>query len=441
MNNYKQSNGRVCGQTGRWLNAIRFFLLAAVFVFHGSVSGQSKKELERKKEQLRQDIEYTNTLLSQTKKNKSASLSQLIALNQKISYRSELISTINTELTVVDNEIGHVSTHIDSLNSRLEGLKKQYADMLYYAYKNQGNYSRLAFIFSSESFHQAYKRLQYLRQLSEYRLRQRDMIVQVQDSLSGKKRVLQNVKSDKSKLLTAQVRQKGDLSKEKKEQVNVLNNLTVKEKKLRADLREKQRKEQLLANRIEDIIRKEIEAARTAAKKKAASSGSANVSNKKIERINSPNATSVLASTPEAIKLSNDFESNKGRLPWPVEQGIISSSFGRHSHPVWRDVVVNNNGVDINSKKGSKARAIFDGKVLRVIMVVDKYAILVQHGEYFTLYSNLQEVFVKAGDKVITKQPLGLVQTNEEEGKTEVHLEIWRGSNKMDPEGWLAAKR
>ena len=140
MNNYKQSNGRVCGQTGRWLNAIRFFLLAAVFVFHGSVSGQSKKELERKKEQLRQDIEYTNTLLSQTKKNKSASLSQLIALNQKISYRSELISTINTELTVVDNEIGHVSTHIDSLNSRLEGLKKQYADMLYYAYKNQGNY-------------------------------------------------------------------------------------------------------------------------------------------------------------------------------------------------------------------------------------------------------------------------------------------------------------
>lgn len=221
----------------------------------------------------------------------------------------------------------------------------------------------------------------------------------------------------------------------------MLNNLTVKEKKLRADLREKQRKEQLLANRIEDIIRKEIEAARTAAKKKAASSGSANVSNKKIERINSPNATSVLASTPEAIKLSNDFESNKGRLPWPVEQGIISSSFGRHSHPVWRDVVVNNNGVDINSKKGSKARAIFDGKVLRVIMVVDKYAILVQHGEYFTLYSNLQEVFVKAGDKVITKQPLGLVQTNEEEGKTEVHLEIWRGSNKMDPEGWLAAKR
>lgn len=437
---YKQEMNNDGGN--RWFGmTIRFILLTVFFLIQILAFAQSKKELERKKAQLRQDIEYTNELLSQTKKNKSASLSQLIALNQKISYRAELISTINTELNVVDHEIGHVSTRIDSLNSRLNGLKKQYAEMLYYAYKNQGNYSRLAFIFSAESFNQAYKRLKYLRQLSEYRLRQRDLIVQIQDSLNGKKRELQDVKQDKSRLLTVQVKEKRDLSKEKKEQVSVLNNLTVKEKKLRAELREKQRKEQILASKIEDIIRKEIESARTAARKKNASSGSANVSNKKIENVNSANSTSVLASTPEAIKLSNDFESNKGRLPWPVEQGIISSSFGRHAHPVWRDVVVNNNGVDINSKKGAKARAIFDGRVLRVIMVVDKYAILVQHGEYFTLYSNLQEVFVKAGDKVITKQPIGLVQTNEDEGKTEVHLEIWRGSNKMDPEGWLAAKR
>lgn len=420
---------------------MRTIMLVVACLLFSNVHAQSKKELEKKKAQLRQDIEYTNELLSQTKKNKSASLSQLIALNQKISYRTELISTINTELNVVENELGHVSTHIDSLNARLDLVKKQYAEMLYYAYLNQGNYSQLAFIFSSESFNQAYKRIKYLRHLSDYRIRQRDLIVEIQDSLSGKKRQLQTVKDDKSKLLSVQVKEKRNLGKEKKEQVSVLNNLTAKEKRLRADLREKQRKEQILANKIEDIIRKEIESARTAARKKANSSGSASVSNKRVENISSPNATSVLASTPEAIKLSSDFESNKGRLPWPVEQGIISSSFGRHAHPVWRDVVVNNNGVDINSKKGSKARAIFDGRVLRVIMVVDKYAVLVQHGEYFTLYSNLQEVFVKAGDKVITKQPLGIVQTNEEEGKTEVHLEIWRGSNKMDPEGWLASKR
>jgi murein DD-endopeptidase MepM/ murein hydrolase activator NlpD len=123
-----------------------------------------------------------------------------------------------------------------------------------------------------------------------------------------------------------------------------------------------------------------------------------------------------------------------------VEKGIISSSFGRHAHPVWKDVVINNNGVDINSSKGAKALSIFEGKVIYVIMVVDKYAVLVQHGEYFTLYSNLEKVFVKVDDKVMIRQPIGIVQTNDEEGKTELHLEIWRGSNKMDPEIWIASR-
>lgn len=413
----------------------------AAFYSPNEAFAQSKKELEKKKQQLHQDIEYTNSLLSQTKRNKSASLNQLVTLNKKITYRAELINTISTEINMVDGEIVHVATHIDSLNDKLSLLKKQYAEMMYFAYKNQGSYSRLAFIFSSESFNQAYKRINYLQQLSDYRLHQRELIVQLQDSLSGKKHQLQEVKNDKTQLLTAQEREKHNLSREKKDQVAMLNSLTVKEKKLRSELREKQRKEQILANKIEDIIRREIELARTAARKKTASSGTASLATRKTDVGNSSSSAIVLANTPETIKLSNDFESNKGHLPWPVEQGMISSSFGRHSHPLWKDVVVNNNGVDINSKKGAKARAIFDGKVLRVIMVVDKYAVLVQHGEYFTLYSNLQEVYVKAGDKVITKQPIGLVQTNEDEGKTEVHLEIWRGSNKMDPENWLAARR
>lgn len=307
--------------------------------------------------------------------------------------------------------------------------------MLYYAYKSQNSYSRLMFIFSADDFNQAWKRMKYLRLLSDYRVQQRNMIVQVQDSLSGKKRVLQEVKQDKAILLTAQEKQKQLLDKEKKDQVKTLNSLASKEKKYKKDLREKQKQEQLLATKIEKIIRKEIEMAQAAARKKAAGSVTASTSKKKIENISS---STLLASTPEAIRLSNDFESNKGRLPWPVEQGFISSSFGRHSHPIWKDVVVNNNGIDINSSKGAKARAVFEGTVLRVIMVVDKYAVLIQHGEYFTLYSNLQEVFVKSGDKIITKQILGLVQTGEDDGKTEVHLEIWKGSNKMDPEGWLA---
>ncbi len=415
-----------------------FSVLCVSLLLSGTAFGQSKKELERKKSAIRKDIDYTNELLKQTKKNKSTSLNLLVTLNKKITFRSELISTINTEISSVENEIGTVSSNIDSLNLRLDNLKKQYGQMLYFAYRNQSAYSKLMFIFSADDFNQAFKRMQYLRQLSKYREMQKDVIVETQDSLNGKKSKLQEVKQDKTQLLTNQQHEKKQLDKEKKEQVSMLNNLTSREKRLRADLKEKARQEQNLANKIEDIIRKEIEMAQAAARRKSNSTATANVSKRKTEV---PSTATVLANTPETIKLSNDFESNKGKLPWPVEQGIISSSFGRHSHPIWKDVVVNNNGVNINSSKGSKARSIFDGKVIRVLLVVDKYAVLIQHGEYFTLYSNLEQVYVKAGDKVITRQPLGLIQTNEEDDKTELHLEVWRGSNKMDPEGWIAARR
>lgn len=402
-----------------------------------SAVSQSKRELENKKNQIQKDIDYTNQLLNITKKSKSNSLVHLVTLNKKITYRSEMISTISTEIHGVDKEIGSVSTNIDSLNNRLDRLKKQYASMLYYAYKNQSSYTKLMFIFSSDDFNQAFKRIYYLRQLSDYRLRQRDLIVELQDSLNGKKSNLQNVREDKNKLLTTQERQIKELDKEKNEQVNVLNSLASKEKKLRADLKEKQKKQQQLSAKIEEIIKREIEAAREAARKKAASTSTASKSTKNVVGVNS---AAVLLNTPETIKLSADFENNKGQLPWPVEKGIISSSFGRHAHPVWHDVYVNNNGVDINSSKGAKARAIFDGRVITVFMVFGKYAVLIQHGEYFTLYSNLENVFVKKDDKVITKQPIGTVQTNEDEGKTELHLEIWRGGNKMDPEGWIASR-
>lgn len=414
-----------------------FFLIIVIFFNTFPVFSQSKQELEKKKNLIQKDIDYTNQLLNLTKKSKNTSLSHLVTLNKKITYRNDLINTISTEINVVDKEINYVSTNIDSLNYSLGQLKKQYSHMLYYAYKNQSSYSRLMFIFSSEGFNQAFKRIKYLRLLSDYRLRQRDLIIELQDSLNGKKNKLQGVRIDKKGLLVSQEKQRKQLDVEKKEQVVVLNKISTKEKKLRADLKEKQRKQQQLSAKIEDIIKKEIEAARVSAKKKNASTMTAS---KSVNKLENTNKASVLLNTPATIKLSNDFENNKGQLPWPVEKGIISSSFGRHSHPLWSDVVINNNGIDINSTKGAKARAIFEGRVIYVVLVYDKYAVLVQHGEYFTLYSNLEKVFVKTEDILITKQPIGIVQTNEEEGKTEIHLEIWRGSNKMNPETWIAAR-
>jgi len=416
--------------------ALSWLLLFSNFFFPSSTLAQSKKDLEKKKEQIHKDIEYTNKLLSQTRKSKTASLSQLITLNKQISYRSELIGTIHTEISSVEGQINYTGAQIDSILGRMEELKKHYADLLYFAYKNQGAFSKLSFIFSASDFNQAYQRVKYLQQLSAYRLHQRDLIRQLADSLTEKKGELAGVKKDKTQLLTAQQKEKNNLSKEKNEQIAMVNDLASKEKKLRSDLKDKQKLEAKLNRLIENAIRKEIEAAQLAAKKRAASTLTASTSKKtKVET-----TPYVLSATPESIRLSNDFENNRGRLPWPVEQGFISSSYGRHAHPVWKDVVVNNSGVDINSSKGARVRCVFEGKVTRIIVIMNKYAVIVQHGEYFTVYSNLQDVSVKSGDLVSTKQAIGTVQTDDE-GKSEVHLEIWKGSNKMDPEGWIVARR
>jgi septal ring factor EnvC (AmiA/AmiB activator) len=401
-----------------------------------TVQAQSKKELEKKKQQIQQDIENTNRLLSQTRQNKSSSLNQLVTLNKQISFRNELIQTINGEIVTVDNQIGTVSGRIDSLQKKLVELKQRYASLLVIAYKQQGSMSSLSFILAAEDVNQAYKRLRYLQQLGHYRRMQHELISATQDSLNGKKHELQEVKSDKKDLLASKEAEKKRLDKEKKQQVVLLNDLTSKEKKLRAELKKKQQQEQQLSARIEDIIRQEIASARKRSATTPVASTSKNIP-KTTEKLNT---SYVLSTTPEAMKLSNDFETNKGRLPWPVEQGVITGSFGKHTHPLWHDVVTNNNGVNIATAQGAKARAIFDGKVIRVLMVVDKYAVLVQHGEYFTLYSNLENVSVKAGERVSTKQLLGSVTSGNQDGKGEVHLEIWKGSMKMNPESWLATR-
>jgi len=414
-----------------------WLFLFSIFSFPFSTLAQSKKDLEKKKQQLHKDIEYTNKLLSQTRKNKSASLNQLITLNKKITSRSELIGTIHTEINSVDGQINYTNAQIDSILGRMDQIKKHYADLLYFAYKNQGAFSKLSFIFSASDFNQAYQRMKYLQQLSEYRIHQRNLIRELADSLSGKKDKLADVRKEKTQLLTVQQKEKKNLDKEKKEQMAMVNSLASKEKKLKSDLKDKQKLEAKLNKLIENAIKKEIEAAQLAAKKKSQSTTTASVDRKKPKIESKPY---VLSATPETIRLSNDFENNRGKLPWPVEQGFISSSYGRHSHPIWKDVVVNNSGVDINSSKGAKVRSIFEGKVTKVIVIMNKYAIIIQHGEYFTVYSNLQDVSVKSGDIITTKQVIGTVQTDDE-GKSEVHLEIWKGSSKMDPANWITARR
>ena len=215
-------------QIARSLIRTGILLGAAAFLSVSIARAESKKDLEKKKAQIHKDIQVTNKLLNETRKNKSSTLNQLITLNKKISYRNELIGTIHTEISQVDGQISSASRQVDSLESRIRRVKEHYAGLLYFAYKNQGAFSKLSFVFSASSFNQAFQRIQYLKQLSDYRIRQKELMTQLQDSLQGKKVKLAEVRDDKKDLLTAQEREKAILSIEKKEQMSMVNDLSSK---------------------------------------------------------------------------------------------------------------------------------------------------------------------------------------------------------------------
>ena len=405
----------------------KFFLfIFLLMIAGGNLSAQSKKDLEKRKQQLQKEIDETNKQLQATSKSKSLTVSQVNALKKKIKLRQELIGTINSELDGLSNQISTTTGEISTLEHKMIQLKEEYANMIRFAQRNQGSYQRLMYVFASDDFNQAYKRLKYLQQYSENRKKQAALIDSTQNQLQSKKQSLELQKVEKTSLRNSELKQKQNLEADKKEQDKLLVNLQDREKKLKKQLAEKQRAKRKLDKAIDDLVRKEI----ANAKKKATASGKKNVTSE-----------NVFSLTPEAQKLSSSFAGNKGKLPWPVEKGSISSSFGEHPHPELKGIVVKNNGVDIRSSANSSARSIFDGEVSGVITIPGaNSAVIIRHGEYLSVYSNLSTVSVKKGDKVTTRQKIGNVYTDTEESVTELHLEIWKGTAKLDPAGWLARK-
>lgn len=416
MSGYRRENS-VAPIASRIIFLFSFFLL---ITNSGFGQRQTKKDLENKKKQLQKEIEYTNELLAETKKNKKLSLNQLVTLNKKISAREELIATINTEIVVLNRQIKANNESINGLQKDLAKLKAEYAKMIYYAYKNRDSYNRLMFVFASADFEQAFMRLKYLQQYSDYRHKQAEMIVNTQKSLNDKIQDLQVKKSDKGLLLGSQETEKKHLTVEKTEKEQVFSELQEQESKLKRDLEKKKRDAEKLQQAIQRVIEKELEKAQAEAAK-----------------ANKPKPQKLVL-TPESQLLSNSFASNRGKLPWPVVKGVISEHFGVHPHPLMKDVDINNNGVDISTNNGSVVRAVFDGEVKAVVnMPGAGQFILVRHGEFFTIYSNLKDIYVKVGDKVKTKENLGSILFDDEDSKTVMHFEVWKGQVKLDPEDWL----
>lgn len=416
-----------------------FFLLVIFFSFSpllwGGAGGeafcQTKEDLENKKKKLLEDIDLTNELLNQTKESKWVSLNDLEMLEKKITIREELIRNINAQISILNKGIDKNSRVINALQRDLNTIKKEYAKMIYYGYKNQSAYNKLLFIFSSNGFNDAYRRIKYLKRYAEFRRIQANLVIHTQEDLEEKVKELEAKKNAKQELLGNETEQKSLLSQEVQQKNKVVKDLQKKEKQLLADLKNKQKKADQLNKAIEDIIRREIEEAR----KKADEAERARAKEKGGKEIPKSNA---LGLTPEAAALSENFENNKGKLPWPVERGVITETFGTHVHPVLKAVKTTNNGIDIKTNEGTKVRAVFEGKVLNIVFSPSfQKAVIIQHGEYYSVYSNLEEVTVKAGETVSTKQIIGTVHTDDSEGKTQIHLEIWKGTNKLNPANWI----
>lgn len=409
------------------------YLLTIVFVFGLSLlaRSQSKEVLQSKKAQIQKEIQLTNKLIKKAKKEKNQSINILSTLNKQIESRGEIVKTLDLEIKMtivqIDNlkaEIKETKQSIKDQQNLLDTLKKEYALMIRHAYHNRNSYDRLAFIFSAQSYNQAFKRIRYLQEYSQFRQKQvkeiKDVERQLSEELLSLKRqkvLLTVAKNKRNAMLGESQIEINLLTQEKQSQNTFLSSLRKKEKKLKKDLSKQQQLAKTLDDKIKKIIAEEIRKA----KEKANVGGGV-----------------TLSLTPEEQQLADNFSSNKGKLPWPVERGVIIERFGIQPHPVLRGIETLNNGVKITTEEGSFVRAIFEGNVSRIIDIPGSgKAVIISHGDYFTVYSNLIEVFVKRGQTVGLKEDIARVFTKSSNKESITELQIWKGSEKLDPSSWL----
>ncbi|MEI8046644.1 MAG: peptidoglycan DD-metalloendopeptidase family protein [Bacteroidota bacterium] len=459
--------------------SVIIIVLATVAVHLGAQNDKNK--LESRKSKLEREIVEMNRELELTQKNKSANLNQLILINKKINKREELINEIEQEVGSIDNQVQKLSDTIFNITMNLNNLKKEYARIIYSTYRNRGATNRLMFIFSSRNFNQAYKRLKYLQQYTEYRKMQVKSIAESQRILAAKKLDFELRKSSKLTLKHTQEKERNVLASEKTEKDSKIKNLTSQEKKLLVKLRENEVALDKLQLAIENLVAAEIKKANDEKARKAAlvaeTERKAMAENerkarikaeaeKKVKSKTEPGArlpepaapepiakadiartvavkTTVVKSnsmsvTAEDVALTGSFAGNKGRLPSPIEKGVLISSFGEHPHTEFQNIKIKNNGIDILSTPGTKAKVVFDGEVSSVMFIANlNYVVIVRHGDYLTVYSNLADVTVKKGDKVKTQQTLGTVFTAQGENKARFHFELWQGTLVQNPAGWI----
>jgi septal ring factor EnvC (AmiA/AmiB activator) len=412
-----------------------------------------QEKLEERKAQIQKEIRENEKLLQTVKKKEKSAVNVIIIQSNKIKLKEKLIQTTEKQTKLLNNDIYINQIQINKLKKELNELKKDYANMILKSYKSRSEQSRAMFILSSESFLQAYKRVQYMKQYTNYRKLQGEEIQTKSVELIDYNGKLDKQKQEKQKLIAEKEKERLSLLKEKQEQLKVVNSIKKDKNKIAAEIKKKQQEAKAIDRQIDRLIRAAIaEANRKAAMEKAmekakAQSKAESKTETKAElktRAKSlvstaPVSSSKIELTPESKIIADNFKANRGRLPFPVEKGFVSLGFGDQPHPVHKTLTIHNSGVEITTEQGANARAVFDGEVTSVIVLspVNK-AVMIQHGDYFTVYQNLSSVNVGKGDKVSRKQAIGRVRTNGETGKTVLKFLILQNTTYNNPSSWLS---
>ena len=372
-----------------------------------SVSAQTLKELQAQQKKYAEELETTGKMLKQTKQNEKSTENKLNLIGQDIRTRKKLINSINQEIIALDQEQTRLQGERTRLEAELDSLKQDYAHLVQLTHYADLQQSPLLFLLSAQDFNQLFRRVRYMREFAQYRQEQVARIEGVKADIQIQSELIQDNRKEKDSALKTQQRERDQLAANEKKQKTMLKNLKAKEKELIAKQRQQQKKIDELNKQIERAIAKQVDRKQQLTK--------------------------------EQELIAGGFAANKGRLPWPVAKGFISGHYGKHQHPVYENVTINNKGVYIQTPAGSDARAVYEGEVTTCMVMGSTYAIIIQHGNYRTVYTGIQSPSVKPGDKVQAKQTIGRIASNpDDDNKTELQFQVWQDRELQNPELWLA---
>jgi septal ring factor EnvC (AmiA/AmiB activator) len=400
------------------MNRLNPFFVICLMLFIGvsSFGQETRKELEAQRKEIETEKDKINSLLNQAISEEKSYLSHLSEINLKINIQEKLIKAYAAESKAINKEIRINQDEIYALRKELNKLKKDYGDMIYRSYKSKSQQSRIMFIMSSENFYQAYKRLQYMKQYTDFRRAQGLQISSKTDMLEVVNDTLKVRKKEQEVLQQISKKEQNKLGEERKIQQHIIAKIKKQERKYKSELKNKQRAQEKINSKIAKIIRDQIAKENKKAGKKS----------------------SEFVLTEETKLVAKNFEGNKGKLPSPVDRGFVSTRFGKQRHPIYKNNEIQSNGVRITTEKGSYARAVFGGKVLLIqVTTGNKKTVYIQHGNYITLYKGLESVSVKTGDKISTKQLLGKIYTDKLTNKTILSFQVWKNTTPLNPAYWV----